>query len=57
MERYNIDICAIQETKITEEETANINNYKLIFFKQSKSYHYGLNIVIKYTDIRKSTIE
>ena len=41
----NIDICALQETKVTAAEERSIKNSKLILF-DSQSRHYGLGFVI-----------
>ena len=43
--KYKIDICCLQETKITENRDINIKDYRLITL-QSNCRHYGNGFLI-----------
>ena len=45
VEKCKIDICCLQETKITENRDINIKDYRLITL-QSNSRHYGNGFLI-----------
>ena len=45
LSQSNVDICALQETKVTVAEESSIKNHKLILFN-STSRHYGLGFVV-----------
>ena len=45
VEKYKLDICCLQETKITENRDINIKDYRLITL-QSNSRHYGNGFLI-----------
>ncbi len=45
--RYNVDICAVQETKVVEAGESTLSNgYRLILFEQKDGRHGGLGFVI-----------
>lgn len=44
--RYNVDICALQETKVTEScDQILSNGYRLMCFQQTEGRHYGQGFV------------
>ena len=45
VEKYKIDICCLQETKITENRDINKKDYRLIIL-QSNCRHYGNGFLI-----------
>ena len=45
IDNYKVDICCLQETKITEDIDTDINNNRLICFK-SENHHYGTGFIV-----------
>ena len=46
LKKYEIDICGLQETKISEKVDKNVGNYRMILLP-SESEHYGNGFMIR----------